>query len=262
MWENLLREWFEFSTKFPVVGIFPALLPFILPAFGALRGGAGRSSEQSTSEAIDFTETGSRSGSQQPVISEDVLPLRGDIIEGFRNLLSSPTGISEEGLNQAELAEIQRINAGFNPRDISSRLASQGLLFSPTAVGSLAGTVEGQRGRALADSSRQFALERFMLPRIEEQIRQSRLGGAGNFLQSIPFGTETESDFSGRRTGTTDRRTTGNVGGGVRGAIGGAAEAGTFGAFAGLFDGDNQDLEPINQTISPPTFELPQGDDF
>lgn len=256
MLENLLREWLELSTHFPVVGIFQALAPFILPALGALRGGTGREQRQRSTEAIDFTESGTRgqSGFQRPVISEDVLPLRADIISGFQNLLGSPTGISEEALNQAELAEIQGTNELFRRLGANARsnLAGRGLSFSPGAVGTLEGNLIGQRGRALADLSGNFARQRFLLPQLEEAIRLGRLGSAGSFLQSIPFGTESEStaDFTSTRRGTTTRDTTGRIGGGLRGALGGAAEAGAFLLGSGDF-GQPGRFEPIGPGAPP-----------
>ena len=155
--------------------------------------------------------------SQMPQIAPDALPLRESLLNLHRNnLLRTPANQAQmlvRSIDNAERARIGR-QAGMLGSSLQRQTSQQGLGNSAAAA-LQRGAVDNFRANAGATLAGQMADRRLGALAYDQNALQNRLGNAGSFLASLPYGQRNEFDYT----------QTGMHQGWLGGAAGGALEA-------------------------------------
>lgn len=199
-------------------------IQFALPIISALAGGiGGRKGANTGSNNQNFNETQSTS------LDPNAIPLRDALLQQHTQSINEPIniGVDDAALERIRLGQIQKVNQTHqgSQEAIASALAARGLSYAPGAASSAITGGEISRAGQVAGINQDIDMQKVNLqlaiPEIMESIRRSRLGGAGQFLQSLP----TSSTTSGTRAGTYTQPNQGAVGGAAMGGLEAIAQA-------------------------------------
>lgn len=199
-------------------------IQFALPIISALAGGiGGRKGANTGTNDQKFNET------QSTALDPNAIPLRDALLQQHTQNINEPIniGVDDAALERMRLGQIQNLNQTHqgSQEAIANALAARGLSFAPGAASSA--ITGGEIGRAgqVAGINQNIDTQKMNLqlaiPEIMESIRRSRLGGAGQFLQSLPTSTTT----SGTREGTYTQPNQGVIGGAAMGGLEAVAQA-------------------------------------